>query len=285
MSEAAEELERVRTCPLCGGVELRPLDEAFGFWSCAGCAFVFDSPRPSPAAIERHYSAPGQYDAWLAADAARDALARRRIRKLLPRSRPGSLLDVGAGIGQFLHHARPHFSAVFGTEVSESAVAVARERYGLALARGRVEELELEPVDNVTLVHVLEHVHDPLRLLRRCRDLLRPRGMLLVCVPNDLRSWTSRLRALRARAAGGPHSPVVGLPSVLATDEIHLSHFTAETLRRALETAGFDVACLDRDPYYAAAGWRLVLHEANYRVHGLLRLGTYQTLWSVAYRS
>ena len=109
--------------------------------------------------------------------------------------------------------------------------------------------------------------------------------MLLVCVPNDLRSWTSRLRAARARLAGGRDSPVVGLPRVLTTDEIHLSHFTAETLRAALGAAGFAVASVDLDPYWAADGWRRALHAANYHLHRLLRLGSYQALWAVAYRT
>jgi SAM-dependent methyltransferase len=285
VEQVADGLEIVRSCALCGSADVRPLDAAFGFRRCGACGFVFDSPRPTPGEIESHYSAPGQYDGWLAVDRARDRLAERRLRKLLPHARPGSLLDVGAGIGQLLHHARPHFTRVAGTEVSASAVEHARARYGLELAHGRLEDLDLGTFDNVTLVHVLEHVQDPLRLLRRCRESLRPGGMLLVCVPNDLRSWTSRLRAVRARLAGGRDSPVVGLPRVLATDEIHLSHFTSATLRAALGAAGFEVARLDVDPYWAATGLRGAVHAANYHVHRLLRLGTYQALWAVAYRT
>jgi 2-polyprenyl-3-methyl-5-hydroxy-6-metoxy-1,4-benzoquinol methylase len=42
--------------------------------------------------------------------------------------------------------------------------------------------------DMVTMSHVIEHVHDPAAVLRECRRILAPDGVLLLATPNA-RSW------------------------------------------------------------------------------------------------
>ena len=115
-------------------------------------------------------------------------LWKRRLKKLIHFGATGALLDIGAGYGQFLHHARPFFSDVTGTEVSASAVALAKEKYSLSLLAGQIEELKLplHSFDTITLFHVLEHVPDPGKLVRRCHALLKSQGMLVIAVPNDV---------------------------------------------------------------------------------------------------
>jgi SAM-dependent methyltransferase len=136
------------------------------------------------------------------------------------------------------------------------------------------------------MIHVLEHVHDPVRVLQRCHSLLRPKGILLICVPNDIQSWSSKIRATVGRLLENPRrSSVLGLRRVTEAPEIHLSHFTEGTLRLALERCGFALRRIDCDPFYAASGLSLALHEANYQVHRLLSLSTYQALWAVAEKS
>lgn len=275
-------LETLSSCPLCDSANFTRLDEAFHFDKCASCGFVFDNPRPTQAAIAEHYSRAAQYDSWLANLDAREAMWKRRLAKMLPWAVPGSLLDVGTGIGQFLALARPHFSAVYGTELSDSAVRLAKERYGLDIFHGTIEDLTLGTYDNLTMIHVLEHLVSPPATLRRCFELLNPGGRLFVCVPNDIRSWTSKLRALRARIRPDVNSPVVGLPRCETMDEIHLSHFTARTLSLAARQAGFRVLKVGTDPYFASTGTRLFLNRLSYAVHTFLHLTTYQTLWLVA---
>lgn len=273
--------ERLDACILCESRRIEPLDAAFGFVRCSACGHVFDNPRPTEDAIVEHYSRMGQYDDWVEVLGARERLWRRRIGKLRRHAVPGSLMDVGAGIGQFLVLAQPYFTEVTGTEVSVSAIALAKEKYGLTLHQGTIEALNLPAVDNLTLFHVLEHVGSPRRTLERCHELVRPGGRLFLCVPNDIRSWTSRIRALKSRWRANGNSPIAGLPRWEATKEIHLSHFTAQSLASGVMAAGFRVLSIGNDPYYAAAGWKLALYTANYLVHETLRLPTYQALWLV----
>jgi SAM-dependent methyltransferase len=267
------------------------VDLEFNSCRCDSCGYLFDSPRPSVAEVARFYSQAGKYDSWLQQEHARDLLWKRRLRKLLPYRVKGSLLDIGAGTGQFLHRAQPLFLQVAGTELSSRAITIARERYGLDLLAGQVEDLNLPPrsFDNITLFHVLEHVHDPARLIDLCRGLLRPKGVLFIAVPNDVLAWSSRIKKAGKRLGLRPFhkfSPVLGIARAGASREIHLSHFTPVVLRQLLERSGLAVAEESLDPYYVSSGVRRIVDSAYYALHRMLhralKINRYETIWMVA---
>jgi ubiquinone/menaquinone biosynthesis C-methylase UbiE len=241
--------------------------------------------------VSAFYSQPAQYDSWIRQERERDALWQRRLKKILPHKADGNLLDVGAGIGQFLHHARPLFTEVAGTEVSESAVKIAKKRYGIDLYTGQVEEinLPLASFDNITLFHVLEHVPDPARLIGRCRELLRPQGILVIAVPNDVQAWTAQIKKLGKKMglrAFQKFSPVLGIARAGESREIHLSHFTPAVLRQVVKSAGLGMVEEALDPYYVSNGMRLFLHSAYHRLHKMIystrKANYYDTIWMVA---
>ncbi|HEU5415509.1 MAG TPA: methyltransferase domain-containing protein, partial [Candidatus Angelobacter sp.] len=215
---------------------------------------------------------------------------KRRLKMMLRHHLQGNLLDVGTGIGQFLHHARAYFAEVAGTEISESAVRIARERYELEIRQGQIKELRMPDAcfDNVTLFHVLEHVPDPAKLMRRCHQLLRPEGIVVIAVPNDVLAWGSGLKKLGKRMGLHPFqkfSRVAGIAKAGTSREIHLSHFTPMVLRRLLTRAGFEIVEEELDPYYAASGvWKLAhglyytLHRTIFKAFGVNR---YETIWMI----
>ena len=98
----------------------------------------------------------------------------------------GRLLDIGCGNGQFLDRMRQLGWEVVGVEPDELAVSVARERYGLEVFQGSLEEAKFPDrhFDAITMNHVIEHVPDPIGLLKECRRVLRPGGKLVVVTPN-----------------------------------------------------------------------------------------------------
>lgn len=287
----ASRLETVSACSVCRGHSIEQIDTECNLCRCTECGHVFDSPRPSRQEITAFYSRQDKYDSWLRGIAARDALWKRRLKMVLRHSRPGNLLDVGAGIGQFLHHAQAHFDQVAGTEISESAVLIARERYRLEVQRGPIEELPLPDgsFDNLTLFHVLEHVPDPAALMRRCHQLLRQDGIVVIAVPNDVLAWGSGLKKLGKRMGlreFRKFSPVAGIAKAGTSSEIHLSHFTPHALRRLLTNTGFEIVEEGLDPYYAAFGvWKLA-HGLYYALHRvifkLFRVNRYETIWMIA---
>ncbi len=104
----------------------------------------------------------------------------------LPKPKDGSrLLDVGCGNGAFLTFARSMGYDTMGTDVDPKALDIARSQ-GLRVFQGSVDDLSgfEAAFDVITLCHVIEHVHDPTRLLRRCRELLKPGGFLWIDTPN-----------------------------------------------------------------------------------------------------
>jgi ubiquinone/menaquinone biosynthesis C-methylase UbiE len=287
----ADWLETVSACNVCNSHSIEHINPECNLCRCSACGYVFDSPRPNQQEITAFYCRQGKYDTWLSDAAARDALWKRRLKMMLRHHAPGNLLDVGTGIGQFLHHAKPYFSEVAGTEISESAVRVARERYGLEIHQGQIEELRLPGAsfDNVTLFHVLEHVPDPARLMRRCHQLLRPGGMAVIAVPNDVLAWGSGLKKLGKRMglrAFRKFSRITGIPKAGTSSEIHLSHFTPVVLRRLLSSNGFEIVEEGLDPSYAASGvWKLA-HGAYYALHRVMfklsGANRYETIWMIA---
>lgn len=287
----ASTLESVTECCLCRSQDIQIVDEDCNLCRCNACGYIFDSPRPNQQEIVTFYSRAEKYDSWLHDSAARDALWKRRLKLLLPHRSPGNLLDIGTGIGQFLHLARPYFTEVAGTEVSRSGVRLAREQYGLEVLEGQVDDLGLpdSSFDNVTLFHVLEHVPDPAKLARTCHKLLKPGGILAVAVPNDVLGWGSLLKRTGKRMGLPPFqkfSSIMGVAKAGASREIHLSHFTPTILRMLLRVTGFQIVEEGLDPYYASAGlWKLA-HSLYYRLHRMLFTLTgsnrYETIWIVA---
>jgi 2-polyprenyl-3-methyl-5-hydroxy-6-metoxy-1,4-benzoquinol methylase len=111
----------------------------------------------------------------------------------LPAPRAGSsLLDVGCGGGDFIATMRELGWKVAGVETDPIAVARAQSRQ-LDVHQGQLEGAGFDDmsVDAITVAHVVEHVHDPRRLLRECRRILKPNGTLVITTPNSA-SWAHR---------------------------------------------------------------------------------------------
>lgn len=285
------EMETLSRCLLCDSARIQAVDAEYNLCRCEACGYAFDNPRPTLAAIVNFYSTPKKYDTWLVAEGAREKLWKRRLKKLLKHAERGSLLDVGTGTGQFLNLAKPHFSSVSGTEVSETGIKIAKEKYGLDIRQGQIEEVNLpeKSFDTITLFHVLEHVADPNKTISRCRELLKVGGVLLVCVPNDVLAWTSKIKILGKKLglrAFQKFSPKLGIPRVFTSNEIHLSHFAPSVLRRLLEQSGLAVIEESIDPYYASTGIKQILHAGYCVFHrlvfGMTQVNRYDTIWMLA---
>jgi 2-polyprenyl-3-methyl-5-hydroxy-6-metoxy-1,4-benzoquinol methylase len=106
----------------------------------------------------------------------------------------GRLLDVGCGKGDFLARMRRQGWNVEGLEVDPDAVDMARAEHGLTIHLGDLESRAFpgDSFDAITMNHVIEHIHDPVSLIRECRRVLRPGGRLVLVTPNvnSLAHWT-----------------------------------------------------------------------------------------------
>jgi len=105
----------------------------------------------------------------------------------LPTSEGESLLDIGCGNGQFIARMRSFGWKVSGIDPDPVAASYGRSR-GLNIETGTIRDLPgTDCYDVITLSHVVEHVSDPVALLRECAKRLRPvTGRLIVATPNIL---------------------------------------------------------------------------------------------------
>lgn len=261
-------------CPGCLSSAIAPLERSF-LSQCGDCGLVFDNPRPTPEAISDYYNQNDKYDHWLVNLEDREKMWKRRLEKMKKFHRPGSLLDVGSGIGQFLALAKSYgYGPVYGTEVSRIGVSIAKERFGIDMLAGEIGSLDLPTVENLTLFHVLEHVHQPLAFLRRCHELLTPGGTITVAVPNDFDYFL--------------HKPGIQVlaPITLQGEEIHLSHFTTKSLQTVMQRAGFTVVDVSLDPYWTPdTAKERMRYSVLSSMHRLTGRNLYPTIWITARRS
>lgn len=94
----------------------------------------------------------------------------------------GSLLDVGAGTGDFLKVAKEKGWQVHGMEPNKNAAKLALEK-GIDL-KASLNDFEGKQFDVVTLWHVLEHIPDLEETILKLAALVRPQGALIIAVPN-----------------------------------------------------------------------------------------------------
>jgi 2-polyprenyl-3-methyl-5-hydroxy-6-metoxy-1,4-benzoquinol methylase len=101
----------------------------------------------------------------------------------------GNLLEIGCGAGAFLARMRDLGWNVCGVDPDPVAVS-SRRQTDLDIRCGTLEEMRFpaDSFDVVTMNHVIEHVHDPVRLLEECQRVLRPGGKLVLTTPNA-NSW------------------------------------------------------------------------------------------------
>ncbi|MCM8800340.1 MAG: class I SAM-dependent methyltransferase, partial [Candidatus Omnitrophica bacterium] len=95
------------------------------------------------------------------------------------------LLDIGCGKGERLKFFKDLGFSVLGLEVSDT-VDYAREHFNLEIIKKDIYQADFEDnsFDIVTLFNVLEHIHNPNKLLKEIYRILKDNGFLVIQIPN-----------------------------------------------------------------------------------------------------
>jgi 2-polyprenyl-3-methyl-5-hydroxy-6-metoxy-1,4-benzoquinol methylase len=167
----------------------------------------------------------------------RNQVAFRRLRRItaILGKPPHSirLVDVGCSRGQFVAAAT---ALGFNAEGVEPApkIAGAAQAAGLKVHQGLLEELRFgdSTFDALTLFEVVEHLRQPLELLRECRRVLSANGVLVISTGNTA-SWT--VAAMRERWDYFD----------MAQDGGHISFFNPASLRQLAANSGFEIVRIE----------------------------------------
>jgi 2-polyprenyl-3-methyl-5-hydroxy-6-metoxy-1,4-benzoquinol methylase len=146
------------------------------------------------------------------------------------------VLDIGTSTGTVAAALRDHGAHVWGVEIDADAAKEAA-KVCEQMVIGNVEQLDLDAeleqreFDWLLLLDVLEHLLDPLAVLKRCSSLLAPDGRVLISIPNVAHT-SVRVQLLR----GHFEYTETGL-----LDRTHLRFFDQDSVRELLAAADLDI--------------------------------------------
>ena len=153
-----------------------------------------------------------------------------------------SLLELGLGHGITANAFDPHFPRHVVIDASPAVIQNYRERFPdsrVEIVQSYFETFEThERFDVIVFGYILEHVDDPVAVLRHFRRHLAPGGRMFVTVPN-----AEVLNRRLGHLAGM-------LPDMqqLSDHDVLLGHkryYTIESLRTDIHEAGYDVVRLE----------------------------------------
>ena len=263
-------------CPWCGSnkaqINLWLKDEFltkkdFHICECLNCGLLYTMPRPSKEKIGAYYKSDEYYSHQenkkgfvpRLYEAIKKINLKHKFR-LASRDLPvGKLLDIGCGVGDFLHVAENKGWQCTGVEPSEEAREIARQRIkGDLLYSEDLEQLSDQSFDLITMWHVLEHVDDLKWQVAQLQRLIKPNGRIVIAVPN-YRSYDGRFYNAYWAAYDVPR---------------HLNHFNKTVLTKIFKTSGLSLVCMDKlvwDAYYISFMSEQYKHHFMPLVRGVFR--------------
>jgi 2-polyprenyl-3-methyl-5-hydroxy-6-metoxy-1,4-benzoquinol methylase len=238
-------------CPICtdngSKKSLAKVNLIFGteydLVECTLCGVIYFEPMPTVSELSTFYS--GSYYNF---DKSREegkgmAFANRLMRW----KTNGKFLDVGCATGFFINGIRKHSDwEVYGTDFGESAVRFAHEKLGLNVVQGDLNDARFpnEFFDYVHVNNVLEHVLNPVSLLKECRRIIKPDGIFFLSVPNGFNDSLDLIDF--GKEEKKPAKSKSG----------HIFFFHARTLLMLFKQVGFEVET--RKTYSLKRGFRSI---------------------------
>ncbi len=230
---------RQTTCIICQSEINKIFDyHSFCYFRCPVCRHVMTLPYPATPQIQEHYGRAfeeGNYntarkhtDVYMSAMNKFVKLIKIHFDKQNCSLNNLAVLDVGCFTGDFLYCMQQQGANVYGIEYQQQAAKIANQKLPGKIINADVLNdsfsLPLPDFDIITLLGVVEHVVDPIRLIERIIPLLKKNGLLMIQTPNS--------SSVLARLMGKywpPYTPV---------EHIHL--FSTKSLKIMLKRTGFE---------------------------------------------
>lgn len=255
-------------CPWCGSdkaqINLWLKDEFltkedFHICECLNCGLLYTMPRPTKERIGEYYKSEEYYShkenkkGFIPKiyEKVKKSNLKYKYKLATKGISVGKMLDIGCGVGDFLHKAETQGWECIGVEPSEEAKAIARERTKAKIIKS--EELEKFPdqiFDVITMWHVLEHVDNIRWQVEQLQRLIKPNGRIVIALPN-YKSYDGQYYKEKWAAYDVPR---------------HLNHFNRSTIVKIFNTKGLKLKTIDKlrwDAYYIS------YMSEQYKIHQL----------------
>src|SRR3989338_11026929 len=157
------------------------------------------------------------------------------------------VLDIGCGWGEFLEVLRRHRINYLGIDTSNRSISICKKK-GLNARRKQIQNLKTgkKRYDAISMFQVIEHIENPLPVLRAALKLLKKGGILLITTPNH----ESPIRKILKQNWSVYHDPT------------HVAFYDKKTLKTVLKKAGFRKSEVKND------AWRFIsLSHVIRRLH------------------
>ena len=207
-----EEKKRFISCTLCGNNVFKHYfsGEGFSYVRCVNCGLVQMNPQPEENEIKSRYSG----EDYLAYELANEkafldlqllALSDvnfEELEKNFLSSKKTNILDIGCATGSLLSKLKERGWETTGVEINETQAEYGRIKRNLNVQSLKLQEINF-PSGNFNVVlasHLIEHLNDPLAMVKEVHRLLSPEGRFIITTPN-VSGFQARLFRGRWRSA------------------------------------------------------------------------------------
>lgn len=182
-------LENEHPCIVCSGCQ-------FSIWAQENYLKAMKCDKCGMISINPHFSEEGLnifYNDYLSNRIEKkDAMEQRKMAYDLDKSwvtnfiNSGRVLDIGASGGFFLSNFSPVEWEREGVEIGEDAAQFAKDHFDIRIHTGKVVDMSFKiPFDLVMMRGVIEHIPDPISVLKKCHEIIAPEGYLFItAMPN-----------------------------------------------------------------------------------------------------
>ena len=220
--------------------------EPFQIHECLSCGLLFTEPRPDADHIGKYYQSEEYYSHQentkgfipRVYESVKKVNLKRKVKMATAGLPTGTILDIGCGVGDFIHEMERSGWSCSGIEPSDDAQAIARKRVKARLCKP--DELSTLPdasFDLITMWHVLEHVDNLHEEVNHLYRLLKKGGRILIAVPNFQSADSQHYKEFWA---------AYDMPR-------HLYHFCKESINNIFKNSNLTLVKSDKlkwDAYY-----------------------------------
>jgi 2-polyprenyl-3-methyl-5-hydroxy-6-metoxy-1,4-benzoquinol methylase len=145
------------------------------------------------------------------------------------------IIDIGCGNGWMTNHLIAHGFDAYGTDASESGIAIARQTHPDRFFVQDLTQNALPPAlqginfDTILSTEVIEHLYSPREYLDYCKSILGTEGEIILSTP-----YHGYLKNIALSVSGQMDKHFTAL-----WDGGHIKFWSRETLTRLLEERGF----------------------------------------------